>query len=99
MSETCAKSLAAVLRPTTSEALAGWHTSVGAGGKAHFYRDGAPSCGYRKGIWPGAKLADLFTRPRRATVEADHICRYCAKVDPRECLCWSCTMKRLGKMR
>lgn len=77
----------------------GWHTSIGANGKAHFYIDDKPSCGERKGIWPGAKLSELFTRPTRVTTDDDHACRYCAEPRGVICPCWSCRMKRDGKKR
>lgn len=79
-----------------SAPIQGWHTSVGVNGKAHFYVDGEPSCGERKGIWPGGKLSDLFTRERRRSTDADHHCRYCSKVSPHVCKCWGCTMKAKG---
>jgi len=77
----------------------GWRTSVGVGGKAHFYDvTGAVACGDRKGIWPGARLADLFTRPTRATMDEDHICFYCAEKHERTCLCWTCQARRRAKV-
>ena len=79
--------------------LAGWHTSVGLQGKAHFYVAGSPVCGERKGIWPGVQIKELFTRPRRPMAEEDHVCGWCSKMEPRTCRCWSCRMKRRGAKR
>ncbi len=77
-----------------------WETTIGAGGKAHHFDDaGKSACADRKGIWPGATLGDLFTRPRRATSAEDHICFFCAEKYPRRCDCWSCEMKRNGALR
>lgn len=77
----------------------GWNTSIGPGGKAHFYDPDGPACGRRKGIWPGVTLRELFTRPTRPTIDGDHVCRFCAKVTPRACNCWSCALKREGGLR
>lgn len=78
----------------------GWNTTVGPGGKAHFITvTGETACADRKGILPGARLGDLFTRPWRATVDDDHVCHYCAQAHPRVCLCWRCKIKRNGGLR
>lgn len=78
-----------------------WQTSIGANGKAHLYgEDGKTACSARKGIYPdGTTLGDLFTRPTRPVKDDDHLCFYCAKNDPRTCLCWSCQAKRRGLNR
>lgn len=74
----------------------GWRTSIGAGGKAHLYQDGVPACGERKGIWPGVKRADLFTRPTRQAEAGDHLCAHCRKDSGTAvfCTCWHCMKKR-----
>jgi len=87
--------------------LLGWNTSLGSNGKAHFYVEGKPSCGDRKGIYPGGvTLGELFTRPTRPTETDDHLCTYCAKVvleryqeERARCTCWSCQAKRRGAKR
>jgi hypothetical protein len=78
----------------------GWNTTVGSGGKAHFWTvTGKTACADRKGIRPGATLGDLFTRPLRPTAEDDHVCFYCAQKHPRVCVCWSCVTRRQGGLR
>lgn len=84
---------------TSTFQRSGWLTVIGPGGKAHFFNaNGDSACGDRKGILPGAKLGDLFTRPRRPTKEDDHICHYCAELHPRVCLCFACRAKAQAKI-
>lgn len=80
--------------------MIGWHTTVGANGKAHYLLDsGKTACADRKGIWPGMTLGELFKRPWRETGAEDHVCFYCDKEFPRRCACWRCDMKRAGALR
>lgn len=76
---------------------AGWNTSVGDTGKGHFYTDDKTDCADRKGIWPGCTLGDLFSRPTRATVDGDHLCRYCAGQRGRECVCFRCVANKQSR--
>lgn len=66
---------------------AGWQTTVGPGGKAHYIReDGTSACSDRIGPW-GVRMGLLFSRGWRPSIDRDHRCGFCQKEHPFECRC------------
>lgn len=68
----------------------GWHSKVGWAGKAHYITaEGRPACASISGP-RGIKMGELFMCDWKLLDANDHLCGFCTRLHPRQCLCGKC---------